>query len=99
MLAAASPYLASLVRDTAETGQTLSLVGISHAQVTQASDWPAWVTCLSLVHFQALLVVQFMYRGVLERLSEPEIDQVMIIIMMMMIIMIMMMIFVSCWRL
>jgi len=55
VLAAASPYLASLVRDTAETSDTLSLVEISHAQ--------------------ALLVVQFMYRGVLERLSEPEIDQ------------------------
>ena len=80
MLAAASPYLASLVRDTAETSQTLSLVGISHAQVTQASDWPARATCLSLVYFQALLVVQFMYRGVLERLSEPEIDQVMIML-------------------
>ena len=43
-----------------------------------------------------------MYRGVLERLSEPEIDQVMIImimmIMMIMMMMIMMMI-VSCWRL
>ena len=33
MLAAASPYLASLVRDTAETSDTLSLVEISHAQV------------------------------------------------------------------
>ena len=36
-----------------------------------------------------------MYRGVLERLSEPEIDQVRI----MMISMIMIIIFVSCWRL
>ena len=98
MLAAASPYLASLVRDTAETGQTLSLVGISHAQVTQASDWPAWVTCLSLVHFQALLVVQFMYRGVLERLSEPEIDQVRIMMITKIMTMTMTMI-VSCWRL
>ena len=39
-----------------------------------------------------------MYRGVLERLSEPEIDQVMIMTMIMMMLVIMMMI-PSCWRL
>ena len=54
------------------------------------------MAALSLINFQALLVVQFMYRGVLERLSEPEIDQVMMLILK--ITMIMMMI-VSCWRL
>ena len=45
-----------------------------------------------------------MYRGVLERLSEPEIDQVMTVmimtmIMMMMMMMMIMMMIVSCWRL
>ena len=34
MVAAASPYLATLVRDTStDTGHTLSLVGITYSQV------------------------------------------------------------------
>jgi len=53
-VAAASPYLARLVRE-ADSSSPLCLVGLSYSQ--------------------AMLVVQFMYRGLLERLSEEEIER------------------------
>ena len=36
-MAAASPYLASLVRETVDSCDTLSLVGITHSQVRSVS--------------------------------------------------------------
>ena len=54
VVAAASPYLARLVRE-ADSSSPLCLVGLSYSQ--------------------AMLVVQFMYRGLLERLSEEEIER------------------------
>ena len=41
VVAAASPYLATLVRDTStDTGHTLSLVGITYSQVKNICDDP-----------------------------------------------------------
>ena len=69
VLAASSPFLARLLQDSPTT---LSLDGITYSQVTLSffHTFPSSLAC-----FQAQLAVQFMYKGVLERLSQLEIQR------------------------
>ena len=68
VLAASSPFLAGLLQ---EADTALSLDGMTYSEVRRLLST---LTVTNWVIFQAQLAVQFMYKGVVERLSQAEID-------------------------